>query len=288
MESCEKTLVLMVDDEPDLLDVSKSFLEEDGHFKVDTSESAVEALQIKHILRYDVIVSDYKMPQMDGIEFLKQLRKNGNNVPFILYTGKGREEVAIDALNAGADFYLRKGMDVKAQYAELVNFIQHAVTQNRAMAAIEQNCRRFQKLVESASEMIEVVDSDRVIRYVNPAVEHYIGRKPDEIIATKVLSTLPKQEKLEAILSSLLAGRLENVKVLITAKHVNGSVRLLSATITRLENGRFGSELIINAKEVPMKCPARSQTLLNGDLRVNAEQKPTDGELKREPDNGVS
>ena len=60
---------------------------------------------------YEVIVSDYQMPGMNGIEFLKRLRSQLGHIPFILFTGRGREEVAIEALNCGADFYLQKGGD---------------------------------------------------------------------------------------------------------------------------------------------------------------------------------
>ena len=60
-------------------------------------------------------------------QFLEHLRTQGIHTPFILFTGRGREEVAIKALNAEADFYLKKGTDVKAQYAELSNIIDQAV-----------------------------------------------------------------------------------------------------------------------------------------------------------------
>jgi len=56
----------MIDDEPDMLEVTKAFLEEGGLFEVDTSLSAVDALGIKDLERYDAIVCDYQMPEMDG------------------------------------------------------------------------------------------------------------------------------------------------------------------------------------------------------------------------------
>jgi DNA-binding response OmpR family regulator len=75
---------------------------------------------------YDVIVADYLMPEMDGIEFLKGLRASGCTIPFIIFTGKGREDVAIEALNSGADFYLQKGGNPRSQFAELGNMIRQA------------------------------------------------------------------------------------------------------------------------------------------------------------------
>ncbi len=262
MAVSERTLVLMVDDEPELLEVSKGFLEEGGLIDVETSMSAKEVLRSKDIGRYDVIVSDFMMPEMDGIEFLRLLRMQGNDVPFILFTGRSREDVAIMALNAGADFYLRKGCDVKAQYAELSNFIDHAVARHRAIVANEQNLRRFQKLVESTSNIVEVVDHNHVVRYANPAVELYFGKKPEEIMETKLPSSPKKQKQLEVVLHSVLKGKSEKAKVLVKARHVNGSVRLLDATITRLDNGRLGPELIIDAKEVPKEPTGQEPDLI--------------------------
>jgi len=80
---------------------------------------------------YDAIVSDYQMPEMDGIEFLKTVRGSGSDMPFIIFTGKGREDVVIEAINNGADFYLQKGGNPKAQFAELSHKIKHAVRERR-------------------------------------------------------------------------------------------------------------------------------------------------------------
>lgn len=101
--------VLYVDDETSLLEVTKIYIERSGEFSVDTTPSALTALMIMATRMYDAIISDYQMPDMDGIEFLKKVRSSGNSIPFIIFTGKGREEVVIEALNAGADFYLQKG-----------------------------------------------------------------------------------------------------------------------------------------------------------------------------------
>ena len=98
--------VIYVDDEPSLLDIGKLFLERGGQFSVDTAESAKIALSLIARKKYDAIISDYQMPEMDGIVFLKQVRNSGSKVPFIIFTGRGREEIVIQALNEGADFYL--------------------------------------------------------------------------------------------------------------------------------------------------------------------------------------
>ncbi|MFA5376257.1 MAG: PAS domain S-box protein [Dehalococcoidia bacterium] len=123
----EKIRVLYVDDESTLLDLCKMFLEHFGDFTVTIATGAPEALRILELATFDAIISDYQMPEMDGIEFLKVVRARGDKTPFIIFTGKGREEVVIEALNSGADFYIQKGGEPKSQFVELAHKIRRAV-----------------------------------------------------------------------------------------------------------------------------------------------------------------
>ncbi len=83
--------ILYVDDEPGLLEITKLFLERNGEIRVDTSTSAIPALPLLDSGEHDAVISDYQMPGMDGIAFLKKVRASGNKIPFILFTGKGRK-----------------------------------------------------------------------------------------------------------------------------------------------------------------------------------------------------
>ena len=113
--------ILYVDDENALLEVTKMYLETSEKLVVDIVESANKGLEKLRSSLYDVIVSDYQMPEMDGIAFLKAVRSQSLDIPFILFTGRGREEIVIEAISNGADFYLQKGGDPKAQFAELAH-----------------------------------------------------------------------------------------------------------------------------------------------------------------------
>ncbi|NMB77602.1 MAG: response regulator, partial [Methanomicrobiales archaeon] len=124
--------VLYIDDEPSLLEIARIFLEETGDFTVTTMTSAEEALASGAARSCDAIISDYQMGGMDGIAFLQAVRQEHPDVPFILFTGRGREAVVIEALNNGADFYLQKGGDPQAQFAELENKVRYAVARRRA------------------------------------------------------------------------------------------------------------------------------------------------------------
>lgn len=119
--------VLHVDDECGFLEVSKLCLEIQGRFHVDTALSVDKALERLRKEKYDVVVSDYLMPGKDGLDFLKELREEGNTIPFIMFSGKGKEEVAIEALSLGANQYLRKDGNPETVYSELAHAIENAV-----------------------------------------------------------------------------------------------------------------------------------------------------------------
>ena len=128
--------VLYVDDEAVLLGIGKVYLERTGQFQVETLESALTALDVMKTRSYDVIISDYQMPGMDGIAFLKAVRASWPALPFIIFTGRGREEVVIEALNAGADHYLQKGGEPKSLFAELAHTLMRSVERRRANETI--------------------------------------------------------------------------------------------------------------------------------------------------------
>lgn len=170
--------ILYIDDEPDLLDLGRTFLERNGRIRVDTVISPAEALEKLSSTVYDAIVSDYQMPAMNGIEFLKVIRSNGNSTPFIIFTGKGRETVVIEALNSGADFYLQKGGEPMAQFAELENKIEHAVELRREREALEESEFRFRAIVENTSDLIRILDPAGRIIFDTRVSERVLGYPP--------------------------------------------------------------------------------------------------------------
>ncbi|MDH7510534.1 MAG: response regulator [Methanolinea sp.] len=169
--------VLFVDDEPALLDVSKLYLEKTGDIKIDTCYSAEQALECLGSRTYDAIVSDYEMPGMNGIAFLKTVRNLGIETPFIIFTGRGREQIVIEALNSGADFYLQKGGDPRSQFAELVHKIRLAVERFRREGALE--VTRYS--VERAGIPIFWFDSRGRVLYANSSGCALLGYSVQEL-----------------------------------------------------------------------------------------------------------
>lgn len=172
--------VLYVDDEPALLEPTKINLEKKGTFTVDTATSVRDALTKMDSHRYDVIVSDYQMPQTDGIQFLKMLRHANNPIPFIIFTGKGREDVVVEAYDAGADFYLPKGGNPKAMFVDLAHKITQVVGRHRVEAALRDSEERYRKVVEQSHDAIFITVGTKFI-FVNPRVTEISGYTREEL-----------------------------------------------------------------------------------------------------------
>ena len=119
---------------------------------------------------------------MDGIEFLKQVRASGNSVPFIIFTGRGREEIVIQALNEGADFYLQKGGEPVSQFAELEHKVQVAVLQRKAEASIRDHERREADIINFLPDATFAIDTKGVVIAWNRAMEKMTGVKTSEML----------------------------------------------------------------------------------------------------------
>jgi PAS domain S-box-containing protein len=186
--------VLLVDDEQSLLELTKIFMERDGKVSVDTATSSELALSMMLNNKYDAIVADYQMPETNGLGLLKMLRGKKNNIPFILFTGKGREDVVIEALNNGADYYLQKGGDPKTQFAELMHMIDEAIEKRRVNMAYSESEERYRAMFENTGAGTLMIENDMTISLANAKFESLSGYTKKEVIGRKWTEFVSKEE----------------------------------------------------------------------------------------------
>ncbi len=178
----ERVRVLHVEDEPEFAELAADLLErEDDRFEVRTASDAEEALDMLEEDDFDCVVSDYEMPGMDGIDLLEEVRDRRSDVPFVLYTGKGSEEIASDAISAGVTDYLQKESGV-SQYQVLANRITNAVEQHRSRKKAEENQRKLSEIAEKTDDVLFVYDGDwSELLFVNSAYEEMWGGDVEEL-----------------------------------------------------------------------------------------------------------
>ncbi len=185
---------LYVDDERDLLDITKLFLESSQEFSVDTTDSAEEGLKVLRQRHYDAIISDYQMPGMDGIAFLKAVRSSHGDIPFIIFTGRGREEIVIEALNNGADFYLQKGGDPEVLYTELTHVIRRTIQMRQAQVSLAEQEQRYHDL-QNATDLIQSVAPDGHFLFVNKKWQDTLGYREDELANLTLFDIIHEESK---------------------------------------------------------------------------------------------
>jgi PAS domain S-box-containing protein len=174
--------VLYVDDEPVLLEIVKIFLEKTKEFSIYVTTSVNDILKSEKLKSYDAIISDYQMPDMDGISFLKYVHTELGDIPFIIFTGKGKEEVVIAALNNGADFYITKGSDPRFQFDELASNIKKAVKRRQLREGYRKSAQKLSDLVNFLPDATFAIDLEGKVIAWNKAMEEMTGVKNSTIL----------------------------------------------------------------------------------------------------------
>lgn len=116
--------VLHVDDEPEVLKLTQVFLRREGEFEITSVFSAEEALAKLESEHFDVIIADYNMLGMDGLEFLKEVRENRGSIPFVFFSGIEDPEIIEEAWKKGADRYVTKTGNPAFTWKELAQAVQ--------------------------------------------------------------------------------------------------------------------------------------------------------------------
>ena len=189
--------VLHVDDDEDFLQITQISLEQiDKPIRIDVTTSPENALYKLHESEHDIIISDYFMPNMDGLSLLKEIRKFNKEISFIMLTGRGREEVAIEAINLGADYYLQKGGGIDSLFTELNNIIIKIIQRKDALKAQikAENILRLQQ--EETSLYLDVVTHDlngyhmSAKTFLEISLDKHIIPKDAEIIVHKAIKSI--------------------------------------------------------------------------------------------------
>jgi PAS domain S-box-containing protein len=196
-------LVLLVDDDACFLKASKQCLETQGHFQIDTASSVDEAMGKMKKAKYDVVVSDHQMPGKNGLQFLKELREKDNTVPFIIFTGRGREEVAIKALNLGADGYFNKIGQPETVYGELAHGIIQAAEKSKAENAFRDSETRYRLLFRQSPVGAALAIPEGSIVDCNEAMQMILGYSLEELKKINVVDLYVNPEERKPLIEKI-------------------------------------------------------------------------------------
>ena len=177
-----KTLIVTDDEYWNLLKASKDIGNE---YELDLAKNDAEAVDKLKKGEYDAIVSDASVKELDSITMLKGIRSKGTKIPFILLTGKGDEEIAVEALENGANFYMPKTAD-HLHFAELGSMIYQSVLRARMEVQLRESRADLLAIFENSPTMITLVNEELEVVMVNSAMANFIGDETPSIVGKRM------------------------------------------------------------------------------------------------------
>jgi PAS domain S-box-containing protein len=214
IEQPDTISILFVDDEPLFLDSFNQLLERQPGFSVTAVNTVAEAMELINTRYFDVIISDFAMPDMDGITLLQDIRARGCQSVFVIVTAKRLAHIAIDAMNAGADYYFQKGSDPGTEIVKLAAVIRKKVPERRAGQERGEWESFYQSVVENHTDLLCRIDPEGTIRYVNETGVRFFGKSYDELLESDFFLWIPDQER------SFVLARLQNLSAINPDLHI--------------------------------------------------------------------
>ncbi len=260
--------VLYVDDEIPHLMLAQEYLGHSGKVELTCVSSGREAIEALGKATFQVVVSDYQMQDMDGVSLLKYIRKNFGNIPFLLFTGKGKEEVVIEALNHGADYYIRKGSDPFEQFSILEQRIIQVADRKDVQEELAAREQLYHSVLSVQNELIVDFLPDLTIIRSNEAFSSLYGFGPTDMIGRKFLSDLSyeDQDELQSAIS-LLNPESSTVELQQTLNSPDGR----SLTFSWHIEGVFSSDgILVSCKATGRDISVRDQA--RDDIRQYEEK----------------
>lgn len=253
--------VVYVDDYEELCDLAEAGLETASD-RLDVETTTDPTSVTDRLGEFDCIVSDYEMPEVDGLELLRQVRVLDEDVPFILFTGEGSENVASDAISLGVTDYLTKAGG-QERFVRLANRIEGAVeahrasevverTRSQAAQAIQRERARFRALIEHSPAMTGVLDSEGRFQYVSPSVEDVTGYRPRELRGEVAFEYVHEDDRPRIMdeFQRSLSSTAYRPKVRYRFRHESGEfVHLETKGVNRLDDPAVGG-FVVNTRDV--------------------------------------
>ena len=199
LDSAEKKKwkVLVIEDDEGLNTLIKKRLNREGFetFGVFRGKEAFDFLSKND---ETLILLDYKLPDFDGKEFVLEMRERGFDRPFIVLTGQGGEEIAVEMMKLDAKDYLIKEANILDYLPEIVERVIKEVSIGRnldkAEEALRESEEKYRMLVENLGDGVGVVDENEVFTFVNPAAERIFGVEESGLVGRNLIEFLSDED----------------------------------------------------------------------------------------------
>ncbi|MCB9015378.1 MAG: response regulator [Lentimicrobiaceae bacterium] len=208
---------------------------------VDNRPDFIEALDT---FKPDIIISDYSMPDFDGISALKIVQESHIDIPFIVITGSLNEEIAVNCIKAGANDYVIKEQLKRLPYSVTEALENLSIRKQKRLteAALRQSEERFRNLLENVSNIaVQGYAPDGTVKYWNKASETLYGYTKQEAIGKSLYDLIIPSEMIEEVKT--------NVKLMYDSGITSTSEKLVLKTKDGSAVSVYSNHAIINSAE---------------------------------------
>ena len=255
----EPLRLLVVDDAPDHARMVEEFIRTSGAWAdadVRIAVSYDEALRAFKEQQFDVACFDYWLGARDGLTLLREIRQKGVDTPVVVLTSRGAEDVAVDAMKAGAADYLSKAnLTVEA----LERAIRHALALHaeelqrwQAEAALRASEERFRALVENSSDALLLIDAQGRVTYLTPSSARHLGWTPEQMVGRSILDFLHPEDR-EMVAARVAASLRQPGKSIIEEirfHHADGTWRIMEGVgVNRLADPAVAG-IVVNVRDI--------------------------------------
>ncbi len=238
-------------------------MESENNFKIDTALSVDVALKKLEKQVYDIIITDYEMPQKNGLDLLREIKKRHDAPPVVIFTGRSREEVVRTALNLGAEGYYTKQGSPEVVYQEIAHGIKTLVEKRKALQALEESEKRYCTILNQAAEIVLVHDIKGKIVDANQQASKSLGYSIEELRSMSI--------------KDVDVGAEFNKQIdQLFSKAIAGEVLTIESTMKRKDNTQIPIEATIGV------ITLNKEKLLIGMVRDITERKKAEEEIKKQ------
>ena len=220
--------------------------------RVDTPEMMTDALEKEG---WDIVISDYVLPQFNGLEALRLMQKKGLDLPFVIVSGKAGEDILVGAMKAGVHDYI-----LKDNLARLVPAVERELRdavvrreRKKAETALRESEERFRFITENISDLVAQISPEGRYLYVSPSYEKTLGYDSASLLGKSPNDYVHPEdvERHVAAIQNGIAQRNEELKLEYRIRHQSGEYRWLEGAIKFLydENGNF-SKVQVNSRDI--------------------------------------
>jgi len=167
--------------------------------EIGLATSYEQALDVLTATAHDIAVLDYRLGSRDGLSLLRELRQRGVDTGVVMLTGHGAEDVAVEAMKAGAADYLSK---TNLTVEGLERAVRHALAlrageqqRRQAETALRASEERFRVLVENSSDALLIIDAKGCVTYVTPSSTRHLGWRADQMVGHSMFEFLHPEDR---------------------------------------------------------------------------------------------